>query len=112
MTSRKTTKEERLEIVNYCLDHDSNYKETAQKFGCSYAQVYNWCRKYKLKGLEGLNDNRGRKPSEDSLTELEKANRKIKELERRLEISQNESEFLKKLRELERSWLQENQNKD
>ena len=31
MTSRKTTKEERLEIVNYCLDHDSNYKETAQK---------------------------------------------------------------------------------
>lgn len=51
MASRKTTKEERLEIVNYCLGHDSNYKETAQKFGCSYSQVYNWCRKYKLNGL-------------------------------------------------------------
>lgn len=112
MASRKTTKEERLEIVQYCLDHDSNYKETAQKFGCSYAQVYNWCRKYKLDGLEGLTDNRGRKRSEDELSELEKANRRIKELERRLEISEKESEFLKKVRELERGWLQDNLNNE
>lgn len=112
MASRKTTKEERLEIVQYCLDHDSNYKETAQKFSCSYAQVYNWCRKYKLDGLEGLSDNRGRKRSEDELSELEKANRRIKELERRLEISEKESEFLKKVRELERGWLQDNLNNE
>lgn len=112
MASRKTTKEERLEIVQYCLDHDSNYKETAQKFGCSYAQVYNWCRKYKLDGLEGLTDNRGRKRSEDELSELEKANRRIKELERRLEISEKESDFLKKVRELERGWLQDNLNNE
>ncbi|MBG9367905.1 helix-turn-helix domain-containing protein [Streptococcus sp. NLN64] len=112
MASRKTTKEERLEIVQYCLNHDSNYKETARKFGCSYAQVYSWCRKYKLDGLEGLTDNRGRKRSEDELSELEKANRRIKELERRLEISEKESEFLKKVRELERSWLQDNLNNE
>ncbi|MGT2927743.1 transposase [Streptococcus danieliae] len=110
MASRKTTKEERLEIVHYCFDHDSNYKETARKFGCSYAQVYNWCRKYKLDGLEGLTDNRGRKRSEDELSELEKANRRIKELERRLEISERESEFLKKVKGLERSWSQDNLN--
>lgn len=112
MASRKTTKEERLEIVQYCLNHNSNYKETARKFGCSYAQVYSWCRKYKLDGLEGLTDNRGRKRSEDELSELEKANRRIKELERRLEISEKESEFLKKVRELERGWLQDNLNNE
>lgn len=91
--SRKTTKEEHLEIVQYCLDYNSNYKKTVRKFGCSYALVYNWCRKYKLDGLEGLTDNCGRKCSEDELSELEKANRRIKELERRLEISEKESEF-------------------
>ena len=36
---KKTTKEERMEIVQYCIDHDRNYKETAAKYGCSYSQV-------------------------------------------------------------------------
>ena len=42
MTKRKkTTLEERKQIVKYCKDHQWNYKEAALKFGCSYAQVYN-----------------------------------------------------------------------
>lgn len=32
--SRKTTYEERIEIVKYCLAHNKNYKETAEIFGC------------------------------------------------------------------------------
>ncbi len=30
--SRKTTYEERIEIVKYCLAHNKNYKETAEIF--------------------------------------------------------------------------------
>ena len=39
---KKTTKEERQEIVTYCLEHGKNYKETAEKYGTSYSQVYQW----------------------------------------------------------------------
>lgn len=38
--SRKTSYEERIEIVNYCIEHELNYKETAIKYGVNYAQVY------------------------------------------------------------------------
>ena len=38
--SRKTTYEERIEIVKYCLAHNKNYKETAEIFDVSYTQVY------------------------------------------------------------------------
>lgn len=42
MTKRKkTTLEERKQIVEYCKNHEWNYKETALKFDCGYAQVYN-----------------------------------------------------------------------
>ena len=29
---KKTTKEERMEIVQYCINHGRNYKETAAKY--------------------------------------------------------------------------------
>ena len=38
--SRKTTQEERIKIVNYCLEHNKNYKKTAELFDISYTQVY------------------------------------------------------------------------
>ena len=37
--SRKTTFEERIEIVQYCLNHDKEYKLAAKEFDVSYAQV-------------------------------------------------------------------------
>ncbi len=37
---RKTTFEERKEIVNYCISHNRDYKNTAAKHGVSYSQVY------------------------------------------------------------------------
>lgn len=40
--SRKTTQEERIKIVNYCLEHNKNYKKTAELFDISYTQVYQW----------------------------------------------------------------------
>ena len=36
---RKTTIEERKEIVEYCIEHNRNYKETAAKYDVSYSQV-------------------------------------------------------------------------
>lgn len=105
MTRKKTTQQEREKIVKYCQKHDLNYKETAKKYDCSYAQVYNWCKKYEQRGDSGLKDNRGRKRSKAELSELEKAQLQVKELKRQLEISQRENMLLKKVRDLEREWL-------
>lgn len=37
---RKTTYEERVEIVKYCIEHNNNYLEAVQKYHVSYQQVY------------------------------------------------------------------------
>lgn len=102
---KKTTKEERIEIVRYCLDHHLNYSETALKYGCSYSQVYQWVRKYQANGSDALTDNRGQKKDEGELTELEKAQRRIKQLEHENMLKDREIEILKKFEELERRWL-------
>ena len=77
---KKTTKEERMEIVQYCINHDRNYKETAAKYGCSYSQVYSWVRKYDRQGTDGLNDNRGHRKAEEDLTDMERLERENKRL--------------------------------
>lgn len=55
---RKTTLEERKEIVEYCISHDRNYKETASLYDVSYSQVYSWVKKYDADGETGLSDRR------------------------------------------------------
>lgn len=113
MTKRKkTTLEERQEIVQYCLEHNKDYKGTASKYDCSYAQVYQWVRNYEAKGKEGLADNRGKRKKEEELTDLEKAQRRIKQLEYQLLLKERENELLKKVDEFERRWLQEHQKPD
>lgn len=109
---RKTTQQERIQIVQYCLNHDKNYTQTAVKFDCSYQQVYSWTHKYLANGETGLTDKRGRHKKPEELTELELANRKIKELERQLKEEQTKNEFLKKLDQLERMCLPDNQDTD
>ena len=37
---RKTTIEERKEIIKYCIEHNRNYKEAASLYDISYSQVY------------------------------------------------------------------------
>ncbi|MBE6059757.1 MAG: helix-turn-helix domain-containing protein [Clostridium sulfidigenes] len=34
-------------MVQYCVNHDRNYKTTASVFNVSYSQVYSWTRSYK-----------------------------------------------------------------
>ena len=99
---RKTTKEEREEIVEYCLNNNRDYKNTAVKFDVSYSQVYNWVRKYDACGLEGLTDKRGHHKSDDEVDELERLRRENLRLKRQLEEKDMVVELLKKVKEFER----------
>ena len=99
---RKTTQEERKEIVEYCLEHDLDYKNTAAKFDVSYHQVYDWVRKYRAEGEDGLVDRRGRHKSDDEVDELERLRRENLRLKRQLEEERMTVELLKKVKEFER----------
>jgi len=54
------------------LNTGCNYSSTANKYGCSYGQVYAWVRKYKDKGIEGLYDRRGKNKAISQLSDIEK----------------------------------------
>lgn len=99
---RKTTYEERIEIVSFCVANAKDYNLTADKFEVSYQQVYGWVKKYESIGPEGLVDRRGQHKKYEELTETQKTAAQLKLLEaenRRLKL---ENEFLKKLEEIER----------
>lgn len=109
--SRKTTHEERIEIVNYCLEHELNYKETAIKYGVNYAQVYTWVKKYKENGEDGLTDKRGRNKLETEMTEEEKLRHQLKKDQARIKYLEMENAALKKLEEIERREIVEKSKK-
>ena len=99
---RKTTFEERKEIVKYCLSHERDYKGTASLYDVSYSQVYSWVRKYDATGEEGLYDKRGRHKTDDEVDELERLRRENKRLKRQLEENDMLVQLLKKVKEFER----------
>ena len=99
---RKTTFDERVEIVEYCIAHNRNYAVTAEKYGISYQQARNYTIKYEESGVEGLKDNRGRRKPEDEMNELEKLRAEVKLLRAAKERTEMEVSFLKKLEEIER----------
>lgn len=99
---RKTTYEERVEIVKYCIEHQNNYAETAQKYQVSYNQVYLWACKYESYGVEALQDKRGKRKAKDEMSEIEKLKAQNKLLEAENHRKQMEIDFLKKLKEIER----------
>ena len=99
---RKTTIEERKEIVKYCLEHNRDYKETASRYDVSYYQVYSWLRKYEISGEDGLLDKRGHHKNDDEVDELEKLRRENLRLKHQLEEKDMVVELLKKVKEFER----------
>lgn len=99
---RKTTWNERIQIVLDCLENEKNYQKTAEIYEVSYQQVYQWVRKYENGGEEALKDKRGRKKEEIELTQDEMIQLQIKKLERENERLRAENLFLKKLEEIER----------
>ncbi len=99
---RKTTFDERVEIAAYCISHEHNYSETAEKYGVSYQQARSYTVKYEAKGLDSLKDNRGKKKAEDSLTEVERLRAELKLERAKRKKAEMEAAFLKKLEEIER----------
>lgn len=98
--SRKTTLEERVDIVHYCLDHGHNYGETAQKYEVTYQNVYQWVEKYKKLGEPGLEDRRGKRPgSMPSRSPEEELKARVAQLEAHNKLLQMENDLLKKIEE-------------
>lgn len=108
MKSRKTTFEERLEIVKWVIANDMNYKEAADKHTIKYALVYQWVKKYLKDGDKALEyKKRGpRTKSKIDESELSEVERLKLELERekslrekaefRLELFKKKEEFAQK----------------
>lgn len=99
---RKTTYNERVEIIKYYIEHQNNYAETAEKYKVSYQQVYTWFKKYESSGIDALQDKRGKRKSKNEMSELEKLKVQNKLLEAQNCRQQMEIDFLKKLEEIER----------
>ena len=94
---RKTTQQERTEIVAFCTEHGKDYPLTIETYSVSYQQIYSWVEK----GVNGLSDGRGRIKPEEEMTENEKLKAENKILQARLKEKEMELAFLKKLKELE-----------
>ncbi|SMC95496.1 helix-turn-helix domain-containing protein [Sporomusa malonica] len=99
---RKTSYEERVEIVKYCIEQQNDYAKTAQKYRVSYQQVYSWTTKYETNGVEALQDKRGKRKTLDKMSEIEQLKAENKLLEAKNKRQQMEIDFLKKLEEIER----------
>ena len=101
---RKTTKEERAEIVAFCIANGKDYALTTEKYNISYQQIYSWVRKYEANGLDGLSDKRGKNKPVEEMSEAERFKLEKKLLEAKIKDLEMENAILKKLKELERKW--------
>lgn len=99
---RVTTYDERVEIVRFCIEHQYDFAQTAEKFQVSYQQVYSWTNKYLTSGVDALQDRRGKRKSEDQMSELEKLRAQNKLLQAENRRKQMEIDLLKKLEEIKR----------
>ncbi|MCE2211622.1 IS3 family transposase [Streptococcus thermophilus] len=96
---RKTTFEERIEIVNFTLAYEKDYQGAVEKYGVSYQQIYSWVRKFEKDGSNGLLDRRGKGlTSKPNLTPEEELRLKIKQQEERIKYLEMENGLPKKVR--------------
>lgn len=101
---RKTTQEERIEIVSDCIAHDKDYGRAVEQFDVSYQQIYSWVRKYEEHGVDSLSDRRGKRKDEASMSEVEKLQAQIKLKEAENYRLKMENDLLKKVADIERGW--------
>ena len=78
---RKTTQEEKVQAVLFCLNNDCDYQLTCERFEVSYQQIYTWVRKYNDYGEPGLIDRRGKQGVNSLCGEEEKATNRLRQLE-------------------------------
>ena len=106
MKGRRTTFEERKELVHYCLMHDKNYKETAKVYSLPYSRVFNMVKKYEQYGEEGIMDAKAKKEAKP-LTEVERLKKENERLKKELELEKLKRELVQKKISLEKERLQE-----
>jgi len=99
--AQKTTWEERIQVVEYITIHKHSYSEAAEHYQVSYQQARLWVLKAKDGGYEALKDNRGHRKPKQELTDLEKANLRIRQLEGQVADIQLLENFVKKYQELQ-----------
>lgn len=99
---RKTTLDERIEIVQECISNGRDYGQAIEKYKVSYQQAYTWVKKYEERGIDGLADRRGKRKDESEMTEVEKLRAELKLMQAKLKRAEIENELLKKLEEIER----------
>ncbi len=105
MKSRKTTFEERIEIVKWVIDNDMNYKVAADNNAIKYALIYQWVQKYLKGGAEGLkHKTRGPKKQsvigESSLSEVERLKSELEREKALRERAEFRLELFKKKKNL------------
>lgn len=75
---RKTTFKEWVEIVQYCISHNHNYADTAEKYRISYQQARSYTIRYGAGGVEALQDKRGKQKNPNAMSELERLRAEVK----------------------------------
>lgn len=93
---RKTSYEERIEIVEHCLKNGLDYGLSAEKYNVSYQQIYSWVGKYNARGASGLKDGRGKGKELVDMNEVERLTAENKLLKARVERLVMEAELKKK----------------
>ena len=101
---RKTTSDERIEMVSRCIAENKDYGKIVEQYSVSYQQIYGWMRKYEKDGVDGLEDRRGKRKDECEMTEVEKLRAQVKLQKAENLRLQMENELLKKLEALERGF--------
>lgn len=92
---KKTTFEERVEIVQYCITHEHNYEKTSERYGISYQQTRNYTIKYESGGVDALKDRKGKRKAIEEMDELERLRAEVKLLRAEKKPAEMEVSFLK-----------------
>ena len=101
--ARRTTLEERIEIVKANPRIRTKEFEIAARYKVGRDQVRYWTNRYLELGEIALEDRRGRRKKDQvPRTELEAAQKEIAELKHKLYLAEVERDLLKKLDEVER----------
>jgi transposase-like protein len=98
MKARKTTLDERIEIVEYCIANKQNYKLAADKYSIPYSLVYQWVHRYLKEGDTALGYSK-KGPHKKVIiptTDQERLQVENERLKRELERKELEIEILKK----------------
>jgi transposase len=98
---RKTTFKVRVEITQFTLSRDCDYRAAIETYHVSYQQIYSWVKKYRELGMDGLQDGRGRNKLDVELSELERLRLENKRLQSRNEYLEIKEAIEKKGIELE-----------